>query len=171
MYTKLLQARSQDFSWGGGAYLKKGEQIFNVVMIRYATVPKTHREECPTLGLTEMGTTFNGTENLCECRRRASKGVWEHPPRKCSNLKALKRHLQCSQADSCVKMVSKIDHYFLLNFGKKSVVISSIIFSYLIVIVAPLLLLAKYDTSYLRRGKEWTVYFDLLFIYASRVYS
>ena len=36
-----LQARSQDFSLGGGgggsAYLKKGNQIFNVGLIRYAS--------------------------------------------------------------------------------------------------------------------------------------
>ena len=42
-------------------------------------------------------------------------------PRKFSNLKALKRHFQHSQADSCVRKVSKIDLYFLLNFDKKSV--------------------------------------------------
>ena len=50
------------------------------------------------------------------------------PPRKFSNLKALKRNFQHSQADSCVKTVPKSDRYFLLNFDKKSVVISCIIF-------------------------------------------
>ena len=60
---------------------------------------------------------------------RASKGVWGHPPRRFSNLKALKRHFQHSQADSCVKMVPKLIVTFFLNFGKRSVVISCIIFS------------------------------------------
>ena len=50
-------------------------------------------------------------------------------PRKSSNLKALKHHFQHSQADSCVNKVPKIDYYFLLNFDKKSVVISCNIFS------------------------------------------
>ena len=33
-------------------------------------------------------------------------------PRKFSDLKALKRYFQHSQADSCVKKVPKIDRYF-----------------------------------------------------------
>ena len=51
------------------------------------------------------------------------------PLRKFSNLKALKPHFQHSKADSCIKNVPKIDRYFLLNFDKKSVFISCIIFS------------------------------------------
>ena len=39
------------------------------------------------------------------------------PPRTFSNLKALKRHFQHSQANSCVKKVPKIDCYFL-DFDK-----------------------------------------------------
>ena len=39
------------------------------------------------------------------------------PPRTFSNLKALKRHFQHSQANSCVKKVPKIDRYFL-SFDK-----------------------------------------------------
>ena len=57
-----------------------------------------------------------------------SGGLEACSPRKFSNLKALKRHLQHSQADSCVKKIPKIDCYFLLNFDKKSVVISYKIF-------------------------------------------
>ena len=50
-------------------------------------------------------------------------------PTKFSNVKALKRNFQHSQADSCVKKVPEIDRYFLLNFDKKNVVISCNIFS------------------------------------------
>ena len=38
-------------------------------------------------------------------------------------------HFEHSQVDSCVKKNPKIDRYFFLNFDKKSVVISCIIFS------------------------------------------
>ena len=38
-------------------------------------------------------------------------------------------HFLHSQADSCVNKVPKINRYFLLNFDKKSVVISCNIFS------------------------------------------
>ena len=56
-------------------------------------------------------------------------GLGACPSRKFSNLKALKRHFQHSQADNYIKNVPKIDRYFLLNFDKKSVVINCIIFS------------------------------------------
>ena len=56
-------------------------------------------------------------------------GVGAYPPRKFSDLKALKRHFQHSQADSCVKKVPKMDYYFRLNFDKKSVISSCNIFS------------------------------------------
>ena len=61
-------------------------------------------------------------ENFCERQRRELLGGCggNAPPRKFSNLKALKRHFQHSQADSCVKNVPKIDRYFLLNFDKKT---------------------------------------------------
>ena len=39
-------------------------------------------------------------------------GLGACSPRKFSNLKALKRYFQHSQADSCVKKVPKIDRYF-----------------------------------------------------------
>ena len=39
-------------------------------------------------------------------------GLGACSPRKISNLKALKRYSQHSQADSCVKKVPKIDRYF-----------------------------------------------------------
>ena len=87
------------------------------------------------------------------------------PPRKFSHLKDLKHHFQHSQADSCVKKVPKTARYFLLNFDKKSVVMSYIEFSLLIIIVTPLLMLAKHNTSNLRGTKKCTVYFFLLFIY------
>ena len=41
------------------------------------------------------------------------------PPRKFSNLKALKRHFQHSQANSCAKKVPKIDGYFLIALTDK----------------------------------------------------
>ena len=84
-------------------------------------------------------------------RSRGSGGM---PPRKVWFLKALKGNFQHSQADSYIKKVPKIGRYFLLNFDKKSVVISCSIFSDLIIIVTPLLMLAKYDTSFLRRTKS-----------------
>ena len=94
------------------------------------------------------------------------------PTRKCSNLKALKRNFQHSQADSCIKKVPKIDRYFLLNFDKRSVAITELYYIFVInnYCRTPLML-AKYDTSYLPRTKTCTVYFYLLFIYAPRVYS
>ena len=51
------------------------------------------------------------------------------PPRKFSNLKALKCHFQRSQTKNCVKKVPKIDSYFHLNLTKQSVVIRCDIFS------------------------------------------
>ena len=89
-------------------------------------VLKTHREECPTYGVSEIGMTFNGTENFCDLRGRelVGGGGGARPQRNFSNLKALKRHFQHSQADSCAKKVP-ID----LNFDKKSAVNSCIVFS------------------------------------------
>ena len=37
-------------------------------------VPKIHGAESPTYGLTEVGTTFNGTGNICERQRRERLG-------------------------------------------------------------------------------------------------
>ena len=71
------QARSQDFSCvcvgGGGAYLKNRDQITNVGMIRHANFKDT-RTMCPTYGLTEIGTTFNGNGKFCERQRREPLG-------------------------------------------------------------------------------------------------
>ena len=47
-----------------------------------------------------MGTIFNATGN--------TKGVWGHDPRQFSNLKALKRHFQHSQANSLSKRLRKL---------------------------------------------------------------
>ena len=68
-----LQARSQDFLWGRGAYLKNRDQITNVWITRY--MPWNFRSytvaECPTYGLLNWNrATFNGTGNVCERRRR-----------------------------------------------------------------------------------------------------
>ena len=84
-------------------------------------LPKTHGAECPTYGLLNWNrATFNGTGNICERRRREPLGgLGACYPRKFSNLKALKRHFQHSQADSCIKNVPKIDRYFLFNFERK----------------------------------------------------
>ena len=95
----------------GNAHLKNQDQIINVGMIRQASCEDT-RAKCQTYGLTEIGATCNGAGNLL----RASRGLCPSPPppppphpRKCSNLKSLKRNFQHSRADSCVKKVSKID--------------------------------------------------------------
>ena len=42
------------------------------------------------------------------------------PPRKLSDLKALKGHFQNSQADSCVKKVPKIDRYLSLTLIERA---------------------------------------------------
>ena len=132
-------------------------------------LPKTHGAECPTYGILNLNrVSFNCTENFWEHRRREPLGrCGGMPPRKISNLKALKRNFQHSQADSCVQKVPKIDCYFLRYFDEKSIVIIFIINNY----CHTPLMLAKYDTSYLPRTKTCTVYFYLLFIYAPRVYS
>ena len=45
-------------------------------------------------------------------KARVSRGVWRHPPpRKFSNLKALKCHFQHSHAESCVKKVPKGSYF------------------------------------------------------------
>ena len=49
-------------------------------------------------------------------------------PRKFSNLKALKRHFQHSQADSCEKKVPKIDRYFRLNMDKRALSLAVVYF-------------------------------------------
>ena len=125
--------------WGGGggegAYLKNRDQIINVRTIRYASSADTQRRvsNVRTIKLELFGTTFNGTGNLSERRRRAWLGglgaCSPPPPRKFLNLKALNRHFQHSRADSCFKKVSKID-YFLRNFDKKSVVISCTVYMF-----------------------------------------
>ena len=130
----------------------RGTKYFYVVMIRNATVPKTHKEECPTHGLTEMGTNFNGTENFCERRRlRGSESLFFKK----------KHHFQFqhSQADSCVKMkFRKLIVIFFLALAKRA-------------LSSAVLYFHKYSHSYLQRGKEWIMHFNLLFIYDSRVYS
>ena len=122
----IKQARSQDFSWGG-AYLNNRDQIINFGMIRYASSEDTEGRVSNLQS--QMGTTFNGTGKCYERRRREPLGrSGACSPRKFSNLKALKRHFQHSQANSCVKKVPKIDRYFL-NFDKNCVIISCSIFS------------------------------------------
>ena len=83
-------------------------------------------------------------------KARGSSGVPPPPHRKFSNLKPLKRHFQHFRADSCAKKVPKIDRYFLLNFTKGRCYHSCNVFSKLRIIVTPLSMLAKYDTSFLR---------------------
>ena len=78
--------------------------------------PKIHRAESPTHGLTEIGTTFNGTGNICE-RLGGSGGML---PKKFSNMKALKRHFLHSQADSCVKKVRELIIIFFLTLTKRA---------------------------------------------------
>ena len=140
------------FFWGGG-YVPQ-EPGTNILMFEWYAmqVPKIHRAEWQTYWVTEFGTSFSSAGNTCERRRREPLGGSGGMPcpGKFSNLKALKCHFQHSQAESCVKMVPKIDCYFLLNLTKKSVVIRCNIFT-------PLLMLAKYDTSFLRRTKKCSV--------------
>ena len=54
-------------------------------------VPKIHGAESPTYGLTEIGTTFNGIGNICECQRRVrlggSGGMLPQEIFKCESLK------------------------------------------------------------------------------------
>ena len=110
---------------GGGAYLKNRDQIINARTIRYASSADTQRRvsNLQTIKLKLFGTTFNGTRQFIERRKREALGWFGGMPhRRILNLKALKGHFQHSQADSCVKKVPKID-YFLLNFDKTSVVI------------------------------------------------
>ena len=136
--------------------LTRSFTVINVGMIRCASCEDT-KAQCQTYGLTKIGTTFNGGENFSE---RACRGVWGHAsPRKFSYLKTLKYPFLHSRTDSCVEKVSKIERYFLLNFDKSVLtVISCTIFSKLrISIVTPLLMFAKYDTSFLRRTKKCTV--------------
>ena len=53
---------------GRGAYLKEGDQIFNFLMMHYASSEDTQERVSNPL-LTEIGTTFNSTGNFCERRR------------------------------------------------------------------------------------------------------
>ena len=127
--------------------------------------------ECPTYGLLNWNqATFNGIENFCErWRLEPLGGSGGIPPRKFSNLKALKCYFQHYQADSCIKNVPKIDRYFLLNFQWQKEHCHQLYYVFIInnYCHTPLML-AKYDTSFLPRTKTCTVYFYLLFIYAPR---
>ena len=79
-----------------------------------------------------ISTTFNGSVNFCERRRREPLwgygGMGACPARKFSNLNALKRDFQHSRADSCVEKVPKIDRYFLLNIFDKRTLSSAVIY-------------------------------------------
>ena len=124
----------------GGAHLKKRDQITNVRTIRYASSAGTQCRvsNLRTIKLKLFGTTFNGSGNFSERPRREALGglggmplvhcpspPTPLPPRKFLRLKALKRHSQHPQSDSCVNKVPRIDS-FLFNFDKKSVVIGCI---------------------------------------------
>ena len=54
---------------GGGAHLKKGDQIFNVVMIRCASSEDTQGSVQPTDCL-KWGQLLLLRENVCQRRRR-----------------------------------------------------------------------------------------------------
>ena len=80
------------------------------------------RAECQTCGLTEIRVTVDDRGEFCEYQRRERLGrSGGMLPQKISNLKTLKRFLQHSQTDSCVKTKGK---------KKPSIVISCNIFSY-----------------------------------------
>ena len=115
-------------------------------MIRYASSEDTVRRlsNPRAIKLKLFGTTFYDTGNFNERRRHEALGG------------VLKCNFQHCQADGCVKKVPKID-YFLLNLAKKSVFISYIfkIDNYCHIPIQ--LMLAKYDTSFLRRTKKCTV--------------
>ena len=128
-------------------------------MIRYASSEDTLRRlsNPRAIKLKLFGTTFYDTGNFNERRRReAIGGSGGKSPQKILKSESLKRNFQHSQADGCVKKVPKID-YFLLNLAKKSVVISYIfnIDNYCHIPIQ--LMLAKYETSFLRRSKKCTV--------------
>ena len=61
-------------------------------------VPKIHRAEGPSYGLTEIGTTFNSTGKTCERRRRESLGGsgGMHPQKIFKSEGLIKRHFQHS---------------------------------------------------------------------------
>ena len=132
-------------------------------------VPKTHREVCPAYGVPEIGTIINGTGNFCEHRKRelqrgSGGGGWRGtPPQEIFRSEILKNAIA-----SCVEKVPK---YFVifLNFDKKSVAISCIIFSYLIIIVKSLLILAKHDTNYLRRTKKRCVFLSSVHLLSASI--
>ena len=126
-------------------------------MIHYASSGDTLRRQSKpqAVKLKLFGTIFYDTGNFNERpRREALGGSGGMPPQKILKSESLKRNFQHSQADGCVKKVPKIDSP-LLNLAKKSVVISYIfkIDNYCHI----LLMLAKYDTSFLRRTKKCTV--------------
>ena len=137
-------------------------------MIRYVssedTLPRLS-QDCPTHGLLNLNYSvrpFMIRETLASRLRREALGGSggmpppPPPPRKFQNLKVLKRNFQHCQADGCVKKVPKID-YFLLNLAKKSVAISYIFKMDNYCHIPIQLMLAKYDTSFLRGTKKCTV--------------
>ena len=116
-------------------------------------VPKTHCVDCPTHGL--LNSNYSVRPFIIRKTLTSARGVWGHVPQKI--LKSvLKRNFQHSQADGYVKKVPRVD-YFLLNLAKKSVVISYFFKIDNYCHIASQLMLAKYDTSFLRRTKKCTV--------------
>ena len=104
------------FQGGRGAYLKNQDQMINVWIIRYATLedPRGRVSNLRTIKL-KSGDFWWYRKLLRASKARASGGggvVGACFPKKFSILKALKRHFQDSQADSCVEKVPKIDRYF-----------------------------------------------------------
>ena len=72
---------------GGGAYLKKRNQIVNVGLIRYAS-SEDAQGSVSSLPVPEIGTIFNSTRNFFERRRRGLLvGSGGMPPGKVSDLK------------------------------------------------------------------------------------
>ena len=116
-YLHCLQARSQDFSWGGGGGgggcvpQEPGPNNECLTM----QLPKTRGGRVTNL---QNRATFNGTGNFCEGRRREPLGGsgGMPPPQKIFKPESLKHHSQHYQANSCIKNVPKIDRYFLVNF-------------------------------------------------------
>ena len=72
------------------------------------------------------------------------------PSRKFSNLKALKRHFQHYQADSCIKNVPKIDRYSVTKERYHQLYYIFIINNY----CHTPLMLAKYDTSFFTKDEN-----------------
>ena len=103
---------------GGGGYPQNWDTLFNIGIIRCAKFGRRHKGKVSNLWNNWKRDDVKYYKLLQTPKARASRGLWGYAPpppkKKNSNVKALKRHFQYSQVDSCVKKVPRIDCYFLL---------------------------------------------------------